>query len=414
MPSAGLAYEWEIAPAMGTPLVSEPIGVLAILLAVLAMVFLVQDRPRLGRLFKVIPAIAFCYFLPTALTSVGVLPSRSDVYDWVKEFLLPASLLLLTLSLDIPAILRLGPKALIMFLTATVGIIIGGPLSLAIWQGTLPPDAWQAMSYLAGTWIGGSANGIATQMAVGASDAAIAPLIIVDIAVGYSWMGLLLFLAGRSGRVDAWFRADASGIAALQRNMEAFHARVAREARASDWIVLLALAFGVTWLGHVAGGWLMSDGPLAALRSHFDPFACKLLVVTAVGISLSFTGARRLEGVGASRLGGTMLYLLIACIGAGADFAHLPEAGPYLAVGATWMLIHAVGLAAVGRLIRAPFFYLAVGSQANIGGAASAPVVAAAFSPVLAPVGVLLAIAGYALGTVCGVLTVQLCRWVQG
>ena len=412
MPIARLWSEWGPLAAFGPPLVTEPIGVLALLLTVLAAIVWAQDHPLLRRLFKIVPAIAFCYFVPTLFSTLGVIPHKSDLYDWVTDFILPASLVLLTLSLDMPAILRLGPKALIMFLAATFGVVIGGPIALALWSSVLPADAWLGMSYLAGSWIGGSANGLAVARMFHA-DHLTGPLVIVDIVVGYTWMGLLLYFAGRSDRVDRWFRADRSAIDDLQRSMAAFHARVARNATVRDWLIVLALAFGTTAVGHMAGQWLAA-GPLAGLRSYANAFVWKIVVVTGIGIVLSFTRARALEGVGASQMGNLMLYLLIACIGAGADFAHLRDAGWYLAVGVTWMAIHAVVLIVVGRLIRAPFFYFAVGSQANIGGAASAPVVAAAFSPVLAPVGVLLAIAGYALGTIGGYLCVQLCRLASG
>ncbi|HKQ47850.1 MAG TPA: DUF819 family protein [Phycisphaerae bacterium] len=401
-----------VVAAIDPPLLREPIAILAVLVATLAAIVWAQDHARLRRLFKVVPAIAFCYFVPTLFSTLGIIPNHSELYRWIKDFILPASLVLLTLSLDVPAIFRLGPRALIMFLAATVGVVLGGPIALALWKGVLPADAWLAMSYLAGTWVGGSANGLAVSRAVHA-EALIGPMVIVDIAVGYTWMGLLLYLAGRSERVDRWFRADRSAIDDLQRSMEAFHARVMRNAKVGDWLAVLAVAFGATAVAHGVGQWLAA-GPFAALRDYADAFVWKMLIVTGIGMILSFTRVRTLEGVGASSMGNLMLYLLIACIGAGADFAHLRDAGWYLAVGITWMAIHAAVLIVVGRLVRAPFFYFAMGSQANIGGAASAPVVAAAFSPVLAPVGVLLAIAGYALGTIGGYLCVQLCRLVAG
>jgi uncharacterized membrane protein len=269
------------------------------------------------------------------------------------------------------------------------------------------------MSYLAGSWIGGSANGLAAAKMVHANEAAIGPAYIVDVSVGYAWMALLLYLAGRSGWLDHWFRADRSAMSDLQQSMEGYHARAARRATLRDWLTILAFAFGTTALAHVAGQWL-AGGPLSGVRDYFDAVVWKMLIVTAAGMALSFTRARELEGVGASQVGNLMLYLLIACIGAGADFARLDDAGWFVALGATWMAIHAVVLIVVGRLIRAPFFYLAVGSQANIGGVASAPVVAAAFSPALAPVGVLLAIAGFAMGTLGGYLCAQLCRVASG
>jgi uncharacterized membrane protein len=231
-------------------------------------------------------------------------------------------------------------------------------------------------------------------------------------------MGVLLYLAGRKAGVDRWFGGDTSAITALERRMENFHQRVVRIASLGDLLTILALGFGAAWLSHLVAGKMMQNSFIARLQEEgfLNAFGWKIALVTAVGVLLSFTRARALEGAGASKIGSVMIYLLVACIGAGADFRRLleGEAGYYMAIGATWMLIHIIILLSVGKLIKAPFFFVAVGSQANIGGAASAPVVAGAFNPVLAPVGVLLAIAGYVLGTYCGIVCVHLCRWVVG
>jgi uncharacterized membrane protein len=402
----------------GEALVQDPAGVLAILLAVLAVIFHLASHPVAGRVFKIIPALVFCYFVPTALSTWGIIPVQSELYEWIKQFVLPACLLLLTLSLDVKGILRLGPKAVIMLLAGTAGVVIGGPIALAIWQGHVEEDAWRQMSYLAGSWIGGGANAVALQKIFGASDAAIGPIIVVDVAVANVWMGVLLFLAGRQAGVDRWFGGDTSAITALERRMENFHQRVARTASLGDLLTILALGFGAAWLAHVVAGKMMQNSFIAWLENEgfLNAFGWKIALVTAVGVLMSFTRARALEGAGASKIGSVMIYLLVACIGAGADFGRLleGEAGYYLAIGATWMLIHVIILLSVGKLIKAPFFYVAVGSQANIGGAASAPVVAGAFNPVLAPVGVLLAIAGYVLGTYCGIVCIHLCKLVVG
>lgn len=417
-------------------LVQDTAGVFAILLTVLAVIFYLASHPIVGRVFKIIPALVFCYFVPTALSThwsfaVGdvtvawqIIPLECELYEWVKQIVLPACLLLLTLSLDVKGILRLGPKAGIMLLAGTAGVVIGGPIALGIWGNWLhkvPEDSWRLMSYLAGSWIGGGANAVALQKTFGASDAAISPIIVVDVAVANVWMGVLLFLAGRHAVVDRWFGGDTSAIVALERKMEDFQQRVARHPTLTDLFMILALGFGAAWLAGLAGNWLgnrdLSFGVgryVVDVNKLLSPFAWKVVLVTTAGMLLSFSRARKLEGAGASKLGSVMIYLLVACIGAGADFRRLlePEAKYFLALGATWMLIHIIILLAVGKLIKAPFFFVAVGSQANIGGAASAPVVAGAFNPVLAPVGVLLAIAGYVLGTYAGLVCITICRFV--
>lgn len=405
-------------PEGGGALIESPEGVLAILLATLATVLGIATHPTAGRVFKVVPALVFCYFVPTTLSTLGVIPSDSALYQWVRQFVLPASLVLLTLSLDLKGIVRLGPKAGVMMLAGTTGVMIGGPISLLIWQHQLPPDAWRTMSYLCGSWIGGSANGAALQKTFGATDAAIAPLIVVDAVLAYTWMGLLLILAGRAGRIDRRLGADASALAALERRMRDYPVHPARIPSLADLMMILAFGFGLAWAAHAAGLRLVNVPLLAALRDRgvLDAYGWKIILVTAAGVLASLTRARSLEGAGASKIGALMIYLLVACIGAGADFKRLSEdgSGYFFALGATWMLVHAAVVLLMARLTRAPLFFAAVASQANIGGVASAPVVAGAFNPALAPVGVLLGVLGYALGTYGGWMSVQACRAVAG
>ncbi|OWY72318.1 hypothetical protein B7486_05195 [cyanobacterium TDX16] len=394
------------------PLITDPAGLLAVLLSILAIIFWAQSHRVGGRLFKIVPSVVFCYFVPTALSGFGVIPNESPMYEWVKQFILPASLVLLTLSLDVPAIIRLGPKALIVMLAGTLGIMLGGPIALAIWQHWLPDDAWRRMSYLAGSWIGGGANAVALQKTFGVSDAAISPIIVVDVAVANMWTGVLLYWAGRSDRVDRWLKADASAIRILEGEIQEFQDSVTRPASLRDLLYVVAIGFGFAYLGHAAGKWIMGLEFFARLGDYLNAFAWKVIIATTAGVTLSFTRMRTLEGAGASKIGSLMLYLLIACIGAGADFHRLTESGAFLGLGLTWILIHIGCVLLVGKLIRAPFFFIAVGSQANIGGAASAPIVAGAFNPLLAPVGVLLAILGYVLGTYGGLVCVNLCRLI--
>ncbi|MHC4697687.1 MAG: DUF819 family protein [Planctomycetota bacterium] len=389
-----------------TPLIEHEAGLLAVLLAVLAVIFRLAQHPVAGRVFKVVPTLVFCYFVPTALTTLGVIPKEAPLYTWVRTYVLPAALLLLVLSLDVPGILRLGPKAVIMLLAGTFGVVIGGPISLFICHRWLPDDAWQGMSALAGSWIGGGANYVAIGDMAGASAEMLGLMVIPDVLVGNIWLGVLLYMSGRQHAIDAWTGADARMIRDLEDRMTDFHERTTRIATLGDLMTILALGFVGSWLSYKLGLQLPDIG------DSINSSTWKYIVVTAVGIALSFTAARNLEGAGASKVGSVMIYLLVACIGASADFREIVEAPAFLVMGFIWMAVHIVVLLGVGKLIRAPIFFVAVGSQANIGGAASAPVVAAAFHPSLAPVGVLLAVAGYVLGTYAGLLCMTMLKWV--
>jgi len=326
---------------------------------------------------------------------------------------LPASLLLLILSLDVPGILRLGWKAIAMLLAGTLGVVVGGPLALLICKHWLPDNAWQAMAPLAGSWIGGGANMIAIKQAAGTTDAMLSPIIVVDVLVANIWMGVLLFCAPRQHRIDRRMRANAEAIRDLEQRMTDFQERVTRVPALAELIIMLGLAFTLSWLSFVVSRSL----PEIASRKYGTIIAddtWKYIVITTIGVILSFTRMRNLEGAGASKLGSVMIYLLVACIGAGANFHDVVEKRTYIAAGFIWMAVHITFLLTTARLIRAPVFFVAVGSQANIGGAASAPVVAAAFHPSLAAVGALLAVAGYVLGTYAGVVCMHLLRLVGG
>jgi uncharacterized membrane protein len=295
-----------------------------------------------------------------------------------------------------------------MMLAGTAGIVIGAPMSLWIFSSMVPPDTWQGMTALSGSWIGGGANMVALAEMAGTPDSMFGMMVIVDVSVANVWMGVLLYLAGQNQRIDRWSGANTAAIEDLKRRVAEFTAKTTRVPSLTDLVLIVAVGFAGMWIATLAGRALGTGSEL------FDATVWKFIIVTALAVAASFTPIRTLEGAGASRIGTLMLYLLIASIGAHADFTQMKEAPILVAVGAVWMLIHATIMILVAWLIRAPVFFLAVGSQANVGGAASAPIVASAFHPSLAPVGVLLAILGYVLGTYAGLVIMGMLKLVAG
>lgn len=410
-----------------TPLITNDASVLGVLSLILGFVFYTSNSQHhiWQKFYKYVPALLLCYLLPSLLNTFGIVSAEiSSIDEVAKYYLLPACLILLTLSIDIKAIGALGHKAIIMFLTGTVGVVIGGPIALffisMVWPDLLgvtgPNDIWRGMAALAGSWIGGGANMLAMKEIYGADGKIFTIMVTVDIVVANLWMACLLYFAANHQRIDAKSGADTSGIDKLIDRVEAFERVYARRPELKDFIFILAIAFGAAGLAHLIADWLVPffqvNFPELKKFSLHSKLFWIIVLVTTMGLLLSFTKVRQLELVGASKVGSSFLYILVATIGLHMDVTQIIEAPKYVVIGLIWIGVHVALLLLVGRMIKAPIFYLAVGSQANIGGAASAPVIASAFHVSLAPVGVLLAVLGYALGTYMAWLCGQLLRIV--
>lgn len=452
----------------GLPLITNDAVVFGILMGLLLLIFRTTELPGFKKFYKIIPALLLCYFLPSVFSTLGIISpawidldaamqylstqgydlnginslkqfrafvieqevpkemlepfiGKSQLYYVASRYLLPASLILLTLSINLREVFRLGPKALIMFFTGTIGVIIGGPLAILLFStfapevvgGVAPNEVWRGMTTVAGSWIGGGANQAAMyEIFQPISGKIFSVMITVDVIVAEIWMAFLLLGVGKSDQLDRYFKADASAVTSLKDHMQEFSQRIARIASFTDLVVILGIAFLLTGLAHLVGNFLApaiaENAPFLSKFSLTSKFFWLIVLATTFGIILSFTKARNYEGAGASKVGSVFIYILVVTIGMKMNIMAIFDNPALFLVGLVWMAVHVLLLFIVGKLIRAPFFFLAVGSKANIGGAASAPVVAAAFHPSLAPVGVLLAVLGYALGTygawICGIL----------
>jgi len=387
-------------------LLTDPTAVFVYLAGVLTAVYALAGVARLQKIFDVTPPILYAYMIPMLSTTLGITPPASPAYDWMIRYLLPVALLLLMMTIDVPALLRLGKPATIMMLAGTIGIIVGGPIALAVFGHWLPAEAWKGMGALSGSWIGGSANLVAIAESIDTPDAMLGPVIVVDTVVGYGWMAVLLFLSAYQARFDRWNRADTSLVVETNARLAARYEAIRRPITVRDVALIVGIGFVGAYLCVVAGDALPELGS-PKIISHTT---WAVIVVTTAGLALSFTPVSGLEGPGASRMGTVALYLLVTAIGAKGDLAAIVQAPLFLAAGALWIAIHVGVLLAAARAIRAPLFFLATGSMANVGGAVSAPIVASVYHPAMAPIGLLLAVAGYILGIYGGLL----CAWLLG
>ncbi|MBN7810500.1 DUF819 family protein [Algoriphagus sp. H41] len=412
-----------------TPLISNDAVVLGLLMTTLAFVFATSasKRPFWVKFYTYVPTVLLCYFIPAVFNSLGLISGESSgLYKVASRYLLPASLVLFTISIDLKGILRLGPKALTMFLAGTVGIMFGGPLALLtvgflypeIYAGTGPDEIWRGLSTIAGSWIGGGANQTAMLEVFGASPTLFGQMIAVDVLVANLWMAFLLYWAAKPEKIDKLLKADSSGIYELRDRIAKYREGIMKIPNLGDTMLILGFGFGVTGFAHLCADflapWFETNYPQLNQYSLNSAFFWIVVIATTAGLLLSFTKARELEGAGASRMGSVLLYILVATIGMQMDLGAVLDNPVFFLIGILWMFFHVTIMIVVAWVIKAPFFYVAVGSQANVGGAASAPIVASAFDPSLASVGVLIAVLGYALGTYGGYLCGLMMQAVSG
>ena len=405
------------------PLITNDAVVFGILIVILAAVFGTASSKHTGwqKFYSIVPTVLLCYFIPSILNSMGIISgAHSKLYFVASRYLLPASLVLLTVSVDLKEIMKLGPKALIMFFAGTVGIMLGGPLAILLFSvvapdvvtGTPGQEVWRGMTAIAGSWIGGGANQTAMREVFGVGGEMFSTRVTVDILIGNLWLAFLLYGTGRAEKIDKFLKSDTSAIEEVKKKIETYRLSIMRVPNMSDTLMILAVGFGVTGLSHfgadIIAPWIGENFPGLEEYSLTSGFFWIVVIATTLGLLLSFTKARNLEGAGASRLGSVFLYILVATIGMEMNLLAIFENPGLFLVGFVWILFHITIMLVVAKLIKAPFFFVAVGSQANVGGAASAPIVASAFNPSLAPVGVLLAVLGYAAGTygayLCGLM----------
>lgn len=385
-------------------MIAHPLLIVIVLAAIEALVLRLSRHGRTKRYFDLLPAVFWIYFLPMLAATSGLITANSPVYGLITTWLLPASLVLLLLPVDLRAILRLGPSALAMFFIGAAGILAGAVLSFTLFRPLIGPAFWSGFGALSGSWTGGSANMIAVKEALAVPDEVFAPMVIVDTVVPYLWMGTLIAMVGLQPVFDRWLRADRAVLDRLGERAAEHLASVGGRRTAAGVAITLAVAF----TGSGAAQLLARQLP--QVRDVISTYTWTIMIVSLLGMLLSFSPVRTLERSGATRTGYDLLYFVLTAIGAKASVTDIRSALVLIAAGLVIIAVHAAFLLLGARLLRAPMFLVAAASQANIGGVASAPVVAEVYHPGLASVGLLLAILGNIVGTWLGIACGQLCR----
>lgn len=408
-------------------LITNDAIIVGILFLILILIFKATESKNKFAItfFKIIPPILLCYFVPGVLNTFNLFSGKeSGIYPFVSKYLLPVCLFLFTLSLDIEILKKFGWKAILVFLSGTVGIIIGGPLAVKIvfilnpevFEATGEHALWRGLGTIAGSWIGGGANQTALKEILKPSNYVFSQMVAVDVLIAETWLAILLVGVGYSQRLDSWLKADSKMITDMQQKIMISNQENERTPVFNDYLTIFGLGFVVTGIAYffsdIITPFIKTNYPNLEKFSLTSSFFWVITIITILGIVLSRTSFRKLEHAGASKIGSLLLYLLVAAIGMQMDLLAIADNPWLFLIGILWILVHIVMMIITSKILKVPYFLFAVGSQANIGGAASASVVAGAFHPSLVPIGVIFAVLGYAIGTYGGYLTAMLMKWV--
>ena len=380
---------------------ASPAAVLAVLAAVAAFFFWLEQRTK-WRLFNFIPPLLFIYTTPLVLSNTGVLPQTSPAYDVLSQFGLPVFITLLLLSVDVGAAIRIMGKGVFVMLLGTLGVVLGAPAGYFLVRNYLPPDAWKGFGALAGSWIGGTGNMAAVAGGLETPPAIFGLAVLADNVVYVVWLPILLGSKAMADRFNKWARVKEGRVEAMEAAAQAEAAsRVEQPVVMRHFIYLGALALGATAIAI----WLAPMLPV--IEPILSTSTWRVLIVTTVGILLSFTPAKSLPR--SHELAMAIVYVFVAGMGARASLAGLADAPAFLIGAFVWIFVHGLFCLAGAWLFRVDVHSAAIASAANIGGAASAPVVAAYHRESLVPASILMALIGYAIGNYGAFIAARLC-----
>jgi uncharacterized membrane protein len=389
-------------------LISSPIGVLAVLSSVAAFFFFLQQKTR-AKLFDYLPPLLFIYATPVFLNNFSVIPSDSPVYSGLSAYLLPAFIVLMLIKVNVPAVIRVMGKGVLVMLMGTAGVMVGAVVAYMLVHSFLSEDAWKGYGALAGSWIGGTANMAATAEMLGTSEEQFGLAVIADNVIYVVWLPLLLMSRDFADRFNKWARVPAERLQAMDAAAED-HVDEDHPPTMPQYLFLASIVIGVTWIATaLAPGiadWIATTAP--GLSAIFSESTIRILLVTTIALVLSTTPAADLPN--STAIGTAMIYVFVAGMGARASVAGLAEAPMFVAGAFVWIFIHGLFCLAGAWLFRVDVHSVAIASAANIGAAASAPIVAAHHRPNLVPASILMALLGYAMGNYLAPLTGHLAR----
>ncbi|MCI5996822.1 MAG: DUF819 family protein [Peptoniphilaceae bacterium] len=382
-------------------MITDGFQFIALLFFVSGIVIYLEKKFKNGVFFKYIPALVIIYFGAMILSTLGVwdmnVESVSKARGVLKDAILPSMIFLMLLRADLRDIAKLGPRMIISFFTATFTIMIGFVVAFLLFKGSLASNAPLTFGALAGSWVGGTQNMVAVQQAVGLEGSGMGYTLLID-SIDYSiWIMFLLFLVPFANKFNKWTKADTSKIDNINEHLTAKFSTISKEISFQDIFFLLSIALGVTAVTGIIGNEMVKIPALAFMGAT----GWTIITTTILGVICAMTPLSKIPG--SPEVSNVLLYMLIGLIASNANFLELTQAPAYILAGFVILAIHGILMAIIGKLFKLDLFTCGIASLSNIGGVASSPVLAAAYSQSLVPIAVLMALIGVITGTFFGI-----------
>jgi uncharacterized membrane protein len=402
--------------------ISSPTGVLASLSCICAFFFWLE-KATAWKFFQFIPPLIFIYLVPMILSNNGVLPTESPVYEAMGSIMLPMLLVLLLLKLNLRGAVKILGPGLGVMLVGTLGVMVGAPIGLLCVKHWLGPDAWKAFGSLSASWVGGSANLVAVSQMLHASGTEYGLAVLADTLITYAiWLPVLL--ASKKYAAPFAKLVGAKSVESDAADDDVRHVENAPAPTTRDYIFLICVALLAAWLADAIANRIVSASaagpPQASIQGVEIPGAkpyvstdtSRVLLITTIGIALSFTPLSRIAG--SHELAMALLYLFVARMGASAQLAGVAaQAVPFMIGALIWIFIHGIFCLLGAAIFRTDIHIAAIASAANIGGAATSTIVASYHKESLVPAAILMALIGYAIGNYTGYVTAMICHYVS-
>jgi len=380
--------------------ISSPVGVLTVLCGIGALFFFLEERTK-WKLFDYFPPLIFIYAVPAILSNTGVLTQTSVVYDWFSSTVLPMFLVIMLLKVDVKSTVKIMGRGIFVMLFGTAGVVLGAPIAFLLVKSKLPEDIWKAFGTWAGSWIGGTGNMAAVTEGIGTSGQGFGLAVLGDNLVYIIWLPILLGSKNFSKFFNRFMRVDKERVQMLEK-VQAETENQQGSIKMRHFLYLLLLGFLCTWAGEIISGKLPEIKPVVTASTW------KIILITTMGLLLSFTPARLIPA--SHELAMALVYIFVANMGAKANVSGLTGSAGWFLLGCyIWIAVHGIFCLLGAYLLRVDVHSTAIASAANIGGAASAPVVASHHNEKLVPVSILMALIGYAVGNYGAFLAAWLC-----